>query len=86
MQVIGNVFLIDCAQKKHLISSVVAFCAAYAADKVNYWLRESLSVVNFSSGPIRGYSKIIEILGLRAICYILAIPSLFFKGNIRQKR
>ena len=54
MQVIGNVFVIDCAQNKHLIGSVAAFCAAYSADKGDYRLRESLSVVNFSGGPNRG--------------------------------
>jgi hypothetical protein len=53
VQVIGNVFLIDCAQNKHLIGSVAAICAAYSADKAKYRLRESLSVVNFSSGPNR---------------------------------
>ena len=57
MQVIGNVFLIDCAQNKHLIGSVAAILATNGADNGTYQQRESLNVVNFSSGPNRPESK-----------------------------
>jgi len=57
MQVIGNVFLIDCAQNKHLISSVAAILATHSADKGIYQQHESLNVVNFSSGPNRPSGK-----------------------------